>query len=617
MEKQERRYDLWMEYSLAMGIFLLFAFLVNHGIRSTGLYGDDLYLWYCFHTDSLREFLFPLDSTKFRLLHNIICYLQIWLIGPHVWLMVPLNIVANCMIAMTLFHISRRLSGRTVIGMVCGMAYLLSRLSYYQITQGYGMMEATALWLSLIILYQLYRYLNEDETVSRKAWNISLILYIMVCFVHERYLCLGAVLVTAVLLKRILQGNKQEYRKLVSAVVACAVVLGVRAVFTGSFTPAGTGGTDVTETFSLSQAFTYAWDQVLYVFGINAGPEILNGIQWADVPGKVKALILLSDMMLAVMVVITGISAWKQREKRKEYLCNIGLVIMFMAMCIGSSSVTIRLEMRWVYVTYTAALFLASYLCGIIKKERRSVAYLGTAAFLAYFVLLVPGEMFYRSNYENLYFWEGQQQANSLADLTYGTYGDEIWGAQIYLLDENWKNDPKKRGYQEEAFWLPYRSSEAQPLPRVTFIDDIDEAWPVSDLEHKIVLMLDEEHQRYIDVTPVVTVDKIESLYGYYEHDGWLDQDTAIRVFTGTSGTVTFRFYTPKELTGNERITISSCGRELKKIHMDSQLEEVTLPVGTHRYEKFEIQCNFYSVDPQTEIRGETPMAVTATILAD
>ena len=88
-----------MEYLLALGVFLLFAFWVNHGIKMTGLYGDDLYLWYCFDTESLREFILPLGGTKFRLIHNILCYLQLLFMGPDIWLMIPFNIVVNALIA--------------------------------------------------------------------------------------------------------------------------------------------------------------------------------------------------------------------------------------------------------------------------------------------------------------------------------------------------------------------------------------------------------------------------------------------------------------------------------------------------------------------------------------
>ena len=51
----------------------------------------------------------------------------------------------------------------------------------------------------------------------------------------------------------------------------------IRAFTIGSILPAGTGGTQVADTFSLADTFKYAVSQIAYVFGINAGPEHLNG----------------------------------------------------------------------------------------------------------------------------------------------------------------------------------------------------------------------------------------------------------------------------------------------------------------------------------------------------
>ena len=99
-----------MEYLLALGVFLLFAFWVNHGLKTTGYYGDDLYLWYCFDTEPAKDFILPMGGTKFRLIHNILCYLQLLLMGPDIWLMVPFNIVVNALIALTVFHFVRKLA---------------------------------------------------------------------------------------------------------------------------------------------------------------------------------------------------------------------------------------------------------------------------------------------------------------------------------------------------------------------------------------------------------------------------------------------------------------------------------------------------------------------------
>lgn len=601
-----------MEYLLALGVFLLFAFWVNHGIKMTGLYGDDLYLWYCFDTESLREFILPLGGTKFRLIHNILCYLQLLFMGPDIWLMVPFNIVVNALIALTLFHIVRKIAGCPFLAGACGLAYLLSHLSYYQITQGYGLMEASALWLALIILYLMYRYLNGLGD-GRKLYMAASGLYFIVSLIHERYMVLLVVLAAAVVFKHALTGKK-EYRLLIWAFLSFAAVMALRLLTTGTIIPAGTGGTEVTDTFSLQEALGYAVDNVLYVFGINAGPIHLDGVEWQNVPRRLRAVVYLTDAILGVLVLLAAFSIWKQKKRRKEYLCTILLILLFMAMCIGAASVTVRLEMRWVYVTYGAALILLAYLWKIVKNGGGKLA--GRAAFAAaacYFVLILPVELFYRDNYENLYFWKGQEEANSLADVTWGVYGDDIFGSEIYIIGEEWEDAE----YRTDAFWRPYRRDPSQPLPTVKFIDSLGEAWPITDRDKKIVLKEDPEHHRYVDVTSMIKIKKYQNVYGYYEYDGWMDQKTKIRVFTGTSGQLRIGFYAPKEITGNETITVSSGDRLIQEIHLKDHWADLVIPVMKQRYIELDIECNFYSVDPNQEMRGETPMAVNVQMSAE
>ena len=56
---------------------------------------------------------------------------------------------------------------------------------------------------------------------------------------------------------------------------------------------------------------------------------------------------------------------------RDEIVChlkNAVLFLVFITLCIGSSSVTIRVEMRWVYVAYAAALLFFAYLSRVMGK---------------------------------------------------------------------------------------------------------------------------------------------------------------------------------------------------------------------------------------------------------
>ena len=94
------------------------------------------------------------------------------------------------------------------------------------------------------------------------------------------------------------------------------------------------------------QALGFAISNVFYVFGIHAGPVHLNGIEWYWVPFPVKMCVYAADGAIVLLLILTAASIWRQKERRKEYLCVIAMTLVFLAMCIGAASSTIRLELR-------------------------------------------------------------------------------------------------------------------------------------------------------------------------------------------------------------------------------------------------------------------------------
>ena len=415
-----------------------FAFWVNRGIHIDGLYMDDLYMWSCYGEQNLMEFAFPIGtSTRFRPVYWLATYLQMAIIGNHVNWFVPFNILCNCAVAVLLYDIGKRVSGCRVLSFGAGLCYLASRFAYYQIGQALGLMETMALFLALCILYLLYRYLHFTEAgeaaanVKASAGNakpgagqrlhrvrqwfvwmknsrsggfyLALVLYFLLVFVHERFLSLLP-LFYFVLLCRVLQcrrGEKRTYlrqtlRLWIAPAVLLLVIILIRQLCIGTALPAGTGGTEVTDTFSLRQAIGFAWSQVLYIFGVNAGPEHLNGLPWEQTPVLVKAYIKISVIALGVICAMYGLvmllmmGSKEQADRRAfwESFCTALLFLGFIAMCIGCSSVTIRVEMRWVYVSYAAALLFGIYMIRVVKetyarayqRSRRDAGDLGTIA---------------------------------------------------------------------------------------------------------------------------------------------------------------------------------------------------------------------------------------------
>ena len=185
--RMEKKYE-WKDHVIFMGILLAMAVWVNRGIEIKGLYMDDLYFWSCYGEQSFLQYVFPVGSTRFRFLYYLAAWLEMAVVRNHVGWFVPFNILLNAAVSWSIYFIGRRLSRAKGIGFLCGSMFLISRMAYYQIGQVLGLMETMALWMAVMILWYLFRYLNEKD--SHVYFYLSCVLYFGVCFVHERYMAL-------------------------------------------------------------------------------------------------------------------------------------------------------------------------------------------------------------------------------------------------------------------------------------------------------------------------------------------------------------------------------------------------------------------------------------------
>lgn len=599
----------WKNDVLVLLILAGFAFWINRGMEIKGLYMDDLYLWSCYGEQSFLEYVFPMGSTRFRFLYYLAAWLEFAVIGTHIEWIVPINILMNISVAFTLYRMGRSFSRSTYIGALCGLAYLASRMSYYQIGQVYGLMETMALWMAIGILYLLCRCLNDKNYGGRKEFAAACGLYAAVCFVHERYMVLLPLFFLVLVCRRV-----KEWKMWLLPTVSFAVVQLIRLVTIGGLSPAGTGGTDVADTFSLKTALHYAFCQVAYVFGVNAGPEHLNGQNFRQAPVWIMLLIAAADLMLIGMIVAFAAHCILHRKRAFSYVSTSLLFLGFIAGCIACSSVTIRVEMRWVYVSYAAALL---YLCwmygtlteGMIKMGSwvQAVPYL--AMITVYVALNVPVELYYRSLYPNLYYWENQQRYNSLAEETYGTYGDEIFGKTIYIIG----NSYEMSDFTADTFFKVFDPERKAEGTRVVHIDDVRDIGLVT--QDMLVLAEEPEFDRFRDVTRTVKEMKCRSLYGYYD-DGWMDERAEMQVMAGSTGEIDMEFYYPRELTDDQWVTVYVDGEPEEYLVFEEEFLRASLQVRPYQVVRLRFETNFYVPDAQ-EQRGERKLAAILRLTAD
>ncbi len=627
MEKKEasggilafREMAQWKTELLTAAFLLAVAVILNAGYTIKGLYMDDLYMMYCFVHQPFGEFVFPIGGTKCRFIYYIIAYLQLMALGNHMEWIVPMNIALNAGIAYSVYRMGRRFSGNRYVGLACGFLFQLSRMSYYQVTQFWGVMESLGLWAAIGILYCLFRWLN-DSSEDRVHFWMANALYFTVCFVHERYMVLLPLIFLALFVKK----NRNRWDWLLPTGLFL-LVQGIRYYAIGSLIPAGTGGTNVTDTFQIHDVFTMAFQQVFYLFGINTGGEWLCGVTWQNTARWAKIFVLLSILMLAILVGAFVYRIVKDQKERKSYLVNAMFFILFIGLCIGCSSVTIRVEVRWVYVSMTAAWLFAAYMYGVISgiysrngqeiREKGAMAGIlpdyrralfAGGVLLGYLVLVFPVELYYRSYYDKLYFWPGQSRNNSLAEETYGRYGEDLFEKKVYIL----KNSYGFTEFNADGFFKSFDKNHRAEGPEVIVIDDIRDVGQVTD--NMIILSEDTREDAYQDVTDLVRDLKCHSLYGYYG-DGWMDEKAAVRVMAGADGIIDLQFLYPGEITGTETCAIKVNGAPGKLVKIDSSMVYAQIQTEPHQTVELSFENNFFLKDAQ-EKRGETRFSMIMNV---
>jgi len=269
----------------------------------------------------------------------------------------------------------------------------------------------------------------------------------------------------------------------------------IRSLAIGSFVPKGTGGTEVQDGFSLTKALSHAFSQVFYIFGIQAGPDYLAGIPWEEVGRKHRYVIYASIAVLAFSILLALVFAIRKGKLKKEFFGKNILFLCFIALCIGCSSITIRVEMRWVYVSFAASLLYFAYLLGNTGMP------IPTFFALLFVCLRFPAEMKYRESFPRIYFWEDQDRMNSLAEQTIGKYGrDYVLGKQVYILENNYKMSK----FYGDTFFQVFDPEMSGQGTKIHFIKDFRELPSEANFYNSLVLKEVPEERAYRDITQEV-----------------------------------------------------------------------------------------------------------------
>jgi hypothetical protein len=382
-------------------------------------------------------------------------------------------LVLNFGVSAVLFHVVRQLSGKTWVSLLLSSLYLVSRFGYYTISQVWGIMEALGLTFAVVIAYLMWRFL---KTGSGKYFWMSFTIFTLLVFIHERYVTMLIFFVIVLVLRGI---NRKTLLYTGLSALPVIVNFAIKKLLIGVNPLFGTGNTALTETFDFSQFIHHLISGVHYILGINAGPIHLNGIPSDQAPWYLSLLVLLGVACITGFGLVFLIHS--ARENRKNNIDHIKSIILFAAFILATlvgGSVTIRLEMRWIYTPFCGFLMLIAYLFGVLPVEThlRKIALILLSVWA---ILVFPTELIYRSYYPNLYYWKTQTAGNQLFELTIGQYGDDYWDYETYLICPDLKCPDLNYSEGDELHLFFSQFSQGKKVDhKISVVTDISEINP-------------------------------------------------------------------------------------------------------------------------------------------
>lgn len=409
----------------------IFNLSINGPIRLKAFaFSDDLIAWHFFdaNRNNFLNFILDTGANKFRPVFLSIYFLILSLIKDKIWLFGVSNLLLNFVIAVILFLLFQKIAKNILVSLCLSIAFIVSRFAYYDITQSFGLMEAMALLISIIMLFLLWQYLNTKQI---KYYWISLPIFTLLLLTHERFVVLIFLYAITLLLSKL---TIKKIFLLIMSALPVILIWGIK-IFVLKIRPLdGTGGTDIMQTFNLPTFFQFFFSGWLYLLGINAGPTYLNGISMDLVPENIRILIFIANFLLITLVAIYLKFIFTNKKNiSKKIIINFIFFFSFIILTLTAASVTFRLEMRWLYVPFTGLLFLLAHMIGSVAKHK-IFQKICPLIILLWLGVLIPIEIFYRSNYKNLYYWGMQLYGNSFYEETLEKYGNNFWNYQTYII---------------------------------------------------------------------------------------------------------------------------------------------------------------------------------------
>jgi len=455
---------IWL-FSLSFMVIAVVALIWFLPFDFHAIMGDDLAAILSSHTggfgSSFLQAFTHAPTNKYRPFFEIAFRAETLLLGKDLRQYIYLNICLEVLNACLLFFICWRVSGRKYfVALVGALLFTISRFSYYNIIQIFGAsLEGLGLFFLLLVLCLIvlaYEAKNKGYLVA------AVLVYLCLTLTHERYLA-ASVFMALALFWAPVSFRRTYHRYLLAAtpfVIFSLNIILKKLVFNARFME-GTAGTAVT--FQPGQFCLFVFKGWLNMFGFNAGPAYLSGLDVLDAGFIGIALGAVFSITIIGVVYFFYRSVTSEEHSEAALVKKIVALLLLLAMSlIAVASITIRQEYRWLYAPYTVLITLCCYCLGNLKSERVRAVLLVVLLLSAY-----STELFYRQFLGKFYLVAALKAVQSaktvIVDNAMNLYPDR----QIFIF----KPRELKWAFQDDYFFKYYSGRSV----KVNYIDNPSE----------------------------------------------------------------------------------------------------------------------------------------------
>lgn len=322
------------------------------------------------------------------------------------------------------YFLSISVTDNVALGIAASALFSVSRFAYYAIGQYFGVMESISLINGVLVFYFAYKYLISNIEQADRYFNLMLLFEILTIFSHERYLMLMFFLYAAVFLKYRL--SKKSLLQSLYISISFAAIMLFRFFYLGNRAMQGTGGS--TLTLNISQVISFFKNGMTMIVGLPAGEAYLSGVYVEEVHGLYLLIPWISVVLLAIGILIYYV---QRREQRLECVKITSLFISFIICSLLAGCITVRLELRWLYLPYTCYLLFIIYLLSKIKLHVKiQYVFICYLLFSSFFI-----EGFYRSKWVSNYLGSSYHTVNQIYDYSIGKYGSSIAERPLVIVE--------------------------------------------------------------------------------------------------------------------------------------------------------------------------------------